>query len=337
MKKCWKCKIAILMVLCFVLTGCSEKKESNSNGTQDSELEVKNVLMVGNSFCYYHVEELYGIAEAAGYDLTIANLYKGGCRIDEHWTWYQFHTAGKYQLFITDAYGRIKISTTITLNDTLKYLDWDVISLQQHFDPSDADTYEEALATTKNAKKLLDAFKEDCPEAKLFWLQTWAYQVGYKGPYSADNVKNDFATIAEEKKVLTVEKQTANYNAIKQTAQNICEENSIDILPMGDAWQIARGDSRIGDTLCERLGINYNNEPAHSGDYYHDGDIGGGQYLNACVWFEVIMQESCIGNAYRPSYTIDGEKFTLTEEQITAIQEAAHQAVAAVYGDDYAK
>ena len=47
----------------------------------------------------------------------------------------------------------------------------------------------------------------------------------------------------------------------------------------------------------------------------------GGQYLNACVWFECITGKSCIGNPWRP------KKYTLSEERIDLLQRAAHQAV----------
>ena len=80
---------------------------------------------------------------------------------------------------------------------------------------------------------------------------------------------------------------------------------------------IARANELVGDTLCLE-------------DMYHDGDVGGGQYLNACVWFEVLTGKSCIGNTWRPSYE-------LSEERITQLQLAAHQAVAECYGEDYAK
>ena len=73
--------------------------------------------------------------------------------------------------------------------------------------------------------------------------------------------------------------------------------------------------------------LEYNNG---EGDYYHDGDIGGGQYLNACVWYEVLMGKSCVGNTWRPPYE-------LSEEKIAILQAAAHEAVAAVYGADHAK
>ena len=69
------------------------------------------------------------------------------------------------------------------------------------------------------------------------------------------------------------------------------------------------------DNLCARLGTEGN-----LGDFCHDGDVGGGQYLNACVWFEMISGQSCIGNSFRPDYE-------LSEELILTLQNAAHQAV----------
>lgn len=67
--------------------------------------------------------------------------------------------------------------------------------------------------------------------------------------------------------------------------------------------------------LCARLGSNGN-----LGDYSHDGDIGGGQYLNACVWLETLTGTSCIGNTFRPNYD-------LSEDMIDMLQQAAHEAV----------
>ena len=63
-------------------------------------------------------------------------------------------------------------------------------------------------------------------------------------------------------------------------------------------------------------------------DGIHDGDMGGGQYLNACVWFEVITGKSCIGNTFRPEYKFINVDCSLTEEKIAVLQQAAHDAVA---------
>ena len=97
------------------------------------------------------------------------------------------------------------------------------------------------------------------------------------------------------------------------------------------------------DYLCCRLGKS-NGDVANAGDGYHDGDIGGGQLLNACVWFEIITGKSVIGNGYIPNYATTAtlsadlasklhlEKtakgYALTPEFVAQIQAAAHKAVA---------
>ena len=103
----------------------------------------------------------------------------------------------------------------------------------------------------------------------------------------------------------------------------VCERFGLDRIPSGDAWQHARNDSAVGDVLCGKNGN-------LQGDFYHDGDIGGGRYLNACVWFEVLTQKSCLENTWRPDYE-------LSEEKIAALQKAAHRAVAEAYGEGYAR
>ena len=93
-------------------------------------------------------------------------------------------------------------------------------------------------------------------------------------------------------------------------------------VPSGEAWALIRAEGY--DKLCARIGKGTN----HEGDYYHDGDIGGGQYLNACVWFETITGQSVIGNTYRPVYKYNGEEIPLNSElTYEKLQEAAHQAV----------
>ena len=67
-------------------------------------------------------------------------------------------------------------------------------------------------------------------------------------------------------------------------------------------------------------------------DGYHDGDIGGGQYLNAAVWFETITGQSVVGNTYRPVYKYGGMEIPLNSEiTYEMLQEAAHAAVTAYH------
>ena len=137
--------------------------------------------------------------------------------------------------------------------------------------------------------------------SKLYWQQHNAYQIGFTGTSHS---------------VTSAEEQQADADMFHQRSKLIAEKYNVEWVPRGDAGMIARANPVVGDTLCARLGINGN-----LGDNSHEGDIGGGQYLTACTWFEVLFGQSCIGNTWRPNYA-------LSEEKIAALQQAAHEAVA---------
>ena len=83
---------------------------------------------------------------------------------------------------------------------------------------------------------------------------------------------------------------------------------------------------------------------AHAGDGYHDGDIGGGQFLNACIWFECLTGISCLDVDYVPEYKTTAvlsdslleqvrvvkteEGYTLDPEFVQLLKQCAHEAVA---------
>ena len=73
-----------------------------------------NVLMIGNSYCYYYVEELYGLAAAAGIKMRVCNVYYSGCSLQQHWTWWQTKEAN-YDFFVTDENGRVKEQNKVNL------------------------------------------------------------------------------------------------------------------------------------------------------------------------------------------------------------------------------
>ena len=178
---------------------------------------------------------------------------------------------------------------------TLK--EWDVITFQQHYG-SGVTKVEAAREKLVNADGYFDYLKTNFPNAKLYWHNTWAYQVGFS---------DAIATTADQK---------VRQDNINMLSQEVADRNGVDQIPGGQAWAIAR--KTVGDDLCKS-------------DLYHDGDVGGGQYLNACIWFEVLTGKSCIGNTWRP------DTYRLDEAKIVGLQQAAHQAVAEMYGADYAK
>lgn len=264
--------------------------------SEDTQNQVIDVLMIGNSFCWYFTEELHGVADAAGVQLNINNLYEAGCYVAEHWEWMQSDAQKYEQFWVTNDFGRYKNPENLKMSAALAYGDWDVITLQQHYGSGVKDV-EAALAKVENADDIYDYLKANYPNATLYWHNTWAYQVGHENmPSTAD--------------------QTLRQNNINLVSQTVADRNGVDQIPGGQAWAIAR--KTVGDSLCRS-------------DLFHDGDVGGGQYLNACVWFEVLTGKSCIGNTWRPT------TYELSEEKVIELQKAAHQAVAEMYGEDYAK
>lgn len=275
----------------------------------DKHNYTKNLLMIGNSFSYYYVEELYGIAEAAGVHLNIYNVYYSGCSLEKHWNWLQ-NDEKNYEFYVTNADGRRALSGNVGLKQCLAVADWDIISLQQA-STTYIDTVDTAKALTEPyAEELYGYLREKFPNARYLWHQTWSSQIGYQHATDANNKVADRQT-----------QKLRDANAVG-LANYICQKYAVDNVPSGSAWDIARENVLIGDTLCNRVDASGTDNT----DKHHDGNVGGGQYLNACVWFETLTGKSCVGNAYRPDYD-------LSEEKIAVLQQSAHKAVKAIYGE----
>ena len=263
-----------------------------------------NVLMIGNSFCYYYVEEMYGLAKAAGLDMRVCNVYYSGCTMTMHYNWW-VNGEANYQFFETYDNGRVGVSNK-TLEWCLAQYDWDFISLHEYgiHKTGTVEEHWEAIKTYRDT--LLPYLKEQFPNATVCWQQTWGYQPGYKRSdydLTGDNALEVQAKIAQEQRWLS---------------QQMVAAYDLQLIPSGEAWAIVRSEYAY-DNLCERMNVN-----GGLGDYYHEGDTGGGQYLNACVWFEVLTGQSCIGNTYVPDYKLNSD-ITYAE-----LQQAAHQAVEAM-------
>ncbi|MBR5295337.1 MAG: DUF4886 domain-containing protein [Clostridia bacterium] len=317
----------LLLSSLLLLTSCStslstdETKEETLETVQEKESvtsdiikkedpkndDVMNILMIGNSGCYYYTDELYEIGKAAGIKMNVCNIYYSGCTLEQHWTWWK-HNESNYERFIqTNDFGKSQ-TTNVSLKWCLTQANWDIITLQEAFSPSKALDKEACLSSSRvYLKGLLEYLKEEFPKSEFLWHQTWSYEVGY----------NQANGVIENK-----EQQNAHHETVSFVSKALCDEFSLKRIPVGDAWQIAREDTRVGDTLCHKNGA--------VGDFLHDGDTGGGQYLNACVWFEVLTGKSCIGNTFRPDYD-------LSEEKISALQEAAHKSVENLSGGSYEK
>ncbi len=283
----------------------TEKKETKEDVPDPDEDEVIKILMIGNSFCYYFPDELYGMLEAEGLSIEITNLYYSGCKLSQHWNWYLENEA-KYQ-YIETFGSSFESDRTVKKDYTLKMClgaqNWDIISIQQHFGPTVANTYDACYdSCNPYGEKLLNLIKKTHPKADLYFQETWAYQVGW----SRDGVTIEDSAM-----------QALHAENISAACKQLCLDLNLPMIPCGSAWKLARNNPKIGDVLCNK-GPNGDDS---KGDRYHEGTTGGGQYLNACVWFEIVTGKSCIGNTFRPT------DYKLDESRAVLLQEIAHQAV----------
>ena len=265
-----------------------------------------DVLFIGGSFNYYYVEELYGMAEAAGIPMRVCNLYYSGAGPKQHWTWWK-NGESPCQFFNTDGNGRVK-TDNVSLEWALAQAEWDVLTMQYPSGTVKTATAKEGFDSLDlYSKELSDYLHEQFPDAMQCWGQVWGYQVGYN---------RDGYTVLDR------ETQLGLHQRHKELAYMAADAYDRILIPCGEAWEFVRQGGY--DNLCARLGKGTN----HEGDYYHEGDIGGGQYLNACVWFEMITGESCVGNTYVPSYVYSGTTYYVRDDiSLTDLQNAAHRAV----------
>jgi len=125
-------------------------------------------------------------------------------------------------------------------------------------------------------------------------------------------------------------KQAQLIELAKDVTESVCTENDVDVIPALEAWENVIGDS-TSPFYDEELGYTLRAMASTGtlyGDWTHDGDVGGGQYLNACIVFEVLTARSCVGNTFVPDYTLRSGTWT-------QLQELAHKTVVSVYGEDY--
>jgi hypothetical protein len=252
-----------------------------------------NVLIIGNSDSTGWPDELNHLFSSADITVNIYTVYYSGCSLLQHWHWLQ-NGQGFYRLHHHKQAGGVDDYEEVNLKYCLKQKNWDVISLQQEFGPVLAANYDEETfgsRTEPMAKNLYDYLKENLPKTKLVWFETWSYEIGWE--------RND-------KAVRNLDEQNRMYEIMKTFSYKIATDNKVSLIPCGDAWQIARHEYNSGDL---------------SRDGYHDGPENGGQYLNACVWFESLTGISPVGNPWRPS------SYEISEERILMLQEAAHKAV----------
>ena len=336
--------ISVLLAVALLVTfaGCGNTADPKTtegttlaqedNYKPDSTLRI---LMVGNSFCYYYVEELYELLmENPPEGITaveIYNLYYSGRSLSTHYDRWFRNKPGDYDLFKVDATGRQKMDTyqKWTLEQALVQANWDYISLQGSVAGGSYMNVNKREATrdgiVEMAEPLLDRFHELHPQAQLLWHRTWFSEIGRIG--------SDGYVYKEE--------DGPKYDAgMQEICDYMCNEfdknkpYDLKIVNSGAAWTQARKLNETANLLpygglCARLDINrFGDMRMNSGDGYHDGDIGGGQLLNAYMWYMAITGNTDLtASKYVSVYKYVTLEYPMSTELVDMLKTAAMNAI----------
>jgi hypothetical protein len=278
------------------------------------------ILTIGNSFSANATKYLKDLAKAGGHTLIHNSLVIGGSSFQVH--------ADK-----TKAEGKARLySNGKDLVSNLTVDRWDYVTIQQASIKShDYGTYQ------PHAGFLRDLFVKLAPQAKLLIHQTWAYRV------------DDPRFAVKEPKPGEPKTQEEMYRGLAAAYDRLAAEFGTKIIPVGDAMFNADTDTKWGfkpdpkpfdAKAAKQPDLPIQTHSLHVGWRWAKSKDGkkttlgmdghhanlAGEYLGACVWYEVLFGDSPVGLAFIPK--------GLNAEFARFLQETAHQAVVARSGGD---
>lgn len=211
------------------------------------------ILSIGNSFSQDAHKWLHQLANQCKYELETVNLYIGGCSLETHWDNVVSDNAF-YDLEINGNEGSEKISILSALNME----QWDIITVQQVSQLSGMpDSYEPFLGN------LVSFVRDQCPMAKIYFHQTWAYEI--------DSAHAGFANYNNDQKQM--------YDCIVSTAKSKSESINADMIPVGTVIQYIR--ENIPEFDYKHNGLSLCRDGFHlTFDY--------GRYAAAATWLHTL-------------------------------------------------
>lgn len=220
-----------------------------------------NVLCIGNSFSQDATRYLHQVSNE---ELYVRNLYIGGCSLETHMN-NIINEASSYEY---QKNGRLM--RMISINEAITKKKWDVVTIQQvsHFSGM-YETYEPYM------EFIVNYIKEKAPNAKIMFHRTWAY--------STRSAHEGFLNYNKS--------QEKMYRAIIDASNRACAKYGIEIIPNGEAVQMARALPFFDEESCDitRDGFHM------SLDY--------GRYLTALVMYRYITGKDTTLVEYEPCKT----------------------------------
>lgn len=271
--------------------------------------EPLKILHIGNSFSEDSTHYLSRLARAGGKEVIIYGATKGGCSLECHVKFMDLALKGKQEgriYRVTSSLTNYKgTDKEVSIFDVFKAEEWDVVTIQQASKFSvDKKSYE------PYGGKLLNQIKVSIPTARILLHKTWAY--------------HDEHVIFS-----TPKKPPLNHFEMHQLLTDAYEAFSrkyrLDIIPSADAVSLAYKNSLRDWYKTVLKNYQYNNQEFGeiinkkypSSIYNEDGfhlDTAG-KYLTACVWYEILFNESVMDNKFFPK--------ELTNEQAKELRHLA--------------
>lgn len=230
-------------------------------------MEMKKILAIGNSFSQDAVRYLYDIAAAEGKKLRVVNLYIGGCSLERHAENIRGDISDyDYELNGGEASGKISVKSA------LGEADWDAVTIQQVSGKSGLPESYEPFGD-----EVLSCIKECKPRAKVYFHQTWAYEIG--------SGHGDFPAYGCS--------QERMFESIVSASESFARMRGLEIIPCGRLIQRLRSfpefDVRSGGMSLCRDGFHL------SADY--------GRYAAGAMWYSVLFRAGLGSGGFIPGGT----------------------------------
>lgn len=247
-------------VISAVISG--KKTEICEITVEDPSLKTIKILSIGNSFSQDMVYYLYDIANSAGINIIVGNLYSSGCSLERHYT-YALKNEKAYSYYKWTSPNMIT-KEDYTMSDAVLDEEWDYITFQQSSENSGIySTYQPYL------NNLIAYVKSMAlnPDVKLALNMTWAYS------YKSTN--DSFIRYSRDQRIM--------YDSIINAYKQASYDTGIDIIiPCGTAIQNARTNKYLKAVGNELTSDGYHLNP------------GIGRYIAGLALFETIIKEEHI-------------------------------------------
>lgn len=243
------------------------------------------ILAIGNSFSQDATHYLQQIAGADGLAWKVANLYIGGCSLQQHWE--NIQSDAKAYLYEENG---MSTETYVSVREALEMEEWDYIVTQQaSHDSGIAESYWPYL------EEVAAYVRSKAPRAELLLHETWAYE--------SDSLHSSYHKYGYDQKEM-YEKLSAAYRAAASRL-------GVRLIPSGDVIQALRARPPFdyghgGMSLCR--------------DGFHMNIIYG-RYLLSAVWYKTLTGNPILKNTYVPSTPLSPK--AICDEKVLKVVKAA--------------